>query len=487
MDRTRKPHRYGKAWHRPLNPREPGSTKSKVPGSRPNPAATESRGDGASVDQRAPADAQRQPQARARVEDKPRVEAPVRQKVRPPRREPKPEPEMIGSMPDEGQVEPAYQGPPRPFRTGHVTLTGQPNVGKSTLMNRLLGEKIAIVSPKPQTTRDQIRGIWTGTDMQAIFLDTPGIHKARSPLNRAMVGLAIDALESVDVVVLVIDAPNAAKWAERVEKLQQKGRGPEAPVVRPHQDGSATGLAGRAELEGRTAVPTQEQQAELAEDADAEDLEAEIATDDQKPGVTLDPRIPPGDRRVLYNILRYNQKWMVALNKVDAVKHARMLPVMQALGAAPGIGAIVPISARTGDGLPHLLEAIRDFLPEAEAEYGTDELTDRSVRFLCAELVREQVFLQTREEVPYGVACEVEVFEELPDLTHLQVLIHVEKQAQRGILVGKGGTRMREIATQARLHMQRLLGRKVFLEVHVRVEANWSERVEKLKEFGYIL
>lgn len=415
-------------------------------------------------------------------------------------RGPKPEPEMIGSMPDEGQIEPAYTGPARPFRTGHVTLTGQPNVGKSTLMNRLLGEKIAIVSPKPQTTRDQIRGIWTGTDMQAIFLDTPGIHKARSPLNRAMVGLAIDALESVDVVVLVIDAPNAAKWAERVERLRARGRGPDAPVIRTHDDGSATGLEGRAAIaaaavleqqeaaqEEPVSVPTQEQKAELAEEADAEALAEELAAADEVPNVTLDPRIPPGDRRVLYSILRYNQKWMVALNKVDAVRPARMLPVMQALGEAPGVGAIVPISARTGSGLPQLLEAIRAQLPEAEAEYGPDELTDRSVRFLCAELVREQVFMQTREEVPYGVACEVEVFEELSDLTHVQVLIHVEKPAQRGILVGKGGARMREIATQARLHMQRLLGRKVFLEVHVRVEANWSERVEKLKEFGYIL
>ncbi len=405
---------------------------------------------------------------------------------------------MIGSMPDEGQIEPAYKGPARPFRTGHVTLTGQPNVGKSTLMNRLLGEKIAIVSPRPQTTRDQIRGIWTGTDMQAIFLDTPGIHKARSPLNRAMVGLAIDALESVDLVVLVIDAPHAAKWAERVERLRARGRGPDAPVIRSHDDGSATGLEGRAAIaaaaladregtpeEAQAAVVTQERKAELAEDADEAALSEELAA--EVPNVTLDPRIPPGDRRVLYSILRYNQKWMVALNKLDAVRPARMLPVMQALGEAPGITSIVPISARTGNGLPQLLEAIRVQLPEAEAEYGPDELTDRSVRFLCAELVREQVFMQTREEVPYGVACEVEVFEDLSDLTHIQVLIHVEKPAQRGILVGKGGARMREIATQARLHMQRLLGRKVFLEVHVRVEANWSERVEKLKEFGYIL
>ncbi len=190
---------------------------------------------------------------------------------------------------------------------------------------------------------------------------------------------------------------------------------------------------------------------------------------------------------MIHNILRYNQKWMIALNKTDAVKHVRLLPVLQAYGSAPGVGAIVPVSARSGDGLAQMLQAIRAYLPERPAEYAADELTDRSVRFLCAELVREQVFLQTQEEVPYGVACEVEQFAELPDLTHLQILVHVEKPAQRAILVGAGGQRMKAIASAARLGMEHLLGRKVFLEVHVRVEPDWSNRVEMLKQFGYIL
>lgn len=367
------------------------------------------------------------------------------------------------SIADEPPIEMAYQGPPRPYRCGGVTLTGQPNVGKSTLMNRLLGEKITIVSPRPQTTRDQIRGIWTGTDMQAIFVDTPGIHRARSPLNRAMVGLAIEALETVDVVVLVIDAPMAAKWAERSGKREAYRL---AHMDEPQPDEDA---------DDDTSEATD----------DAEPTEAKAAAKPER--VALDPRIAPGDRRVIHNILRYNQRWMVALNKVDLVRPSRLLPVMQGLDLAPGIGPIVPISARTGDGLSQLLEAIRAYLPEAEAEFGADELTDRSVRFLCAEFVREQVFLQTREEVPYGVACEIEVWEDLPDLTHIQVLVHVEKPAQRGILVGAAGSRMKQIATAARIHMERLLDRKVFLEVHVHVEERWSERVEKLKQFGYML
>jgi GTP-binding protein Era len=200
----------------------------------------------------------------------------------------------------------------------------------------------------------------------------------------------------------------------------------------------------------------------------------------------IDLAIHPGDRRVIRNILRHNNQWIVALNKIDKIKKPQLLPILQAYANAPQVGAIVPISAWHADGLRPLLEAVRTYLPEAEPEFAADELTDRSLRFLCAELIREQVFLQTRDEVPYGVACEIEVFEELPDLTHVQALVHVEKQAQRGILIGKGGARMKALGMSARQQMERLLGRKVFLEIHVRVEADWAQRLDKLKDFGYI-
>lgn len=351
--------------------------------------------------------------------------------------------------------------PARPHHFGLATLTGQPNVGKSTLLNRLVGEKLAIVSPRPQTTRDRIQGIFTARDTQIVFLDTPGIHKARSPLNRAMVGAAIESLESVDVVVLVVDAPQAVRWLAKTDRRPH-------PAPREPQPHQVIALG------------------EPGEPVSAEEEEA-IAEEAEVWRVPLDHRIAPGDRRIIHNILRYNRKWLVALNKVDCVKPRLLLPVMDALATAPSVGPLVPISARTGDGVAQLVEAIRGYLPEGEPEYAPDELTDRSLRFLCAELVREQVFLQIRDEVPYGVAVEIEVFEELPDLTHIQALVHVEKAAQRGILLGKGGLRMKELATQARLQMQQLLDRKVFLEVHVHVEPEWSERMETLKHFGYLL
>jgi GTP-binding protein Era len=160
---------------------------------------------------------------------------------------------------------------------------------------------------------------------------------------------------------------------------------------------------------------------------------------------------------------------------------------MEALGTAPHVGAIVPVSAWTADGLRHLISAVEGYLPVGEMAFAPDELTDRPLRYLVAELVREQVFLQIREEVPYGVACETEVYEELEDLSHIQVVVHVEKPAQRAILVGKAGARMKQIATAARLQMEQLCGRKVFLDVHVRIEPSWSERMDKLREFGYLV
>ena len=313
----------------------------------------------------------------------------------------------------------------RPHRCGMVTLAGQPNAGKSTLLNQLLGEKLAIVSPKPQTTRDQIRGVLTTPDRQFVFIDTPGVHRARSPLNRAMVGVAIEALESVDVVVLVVDATKV--W-RNIQKVGNK------PL--PHED-------------------------------------------------EVDGRVMPGDRRIYRQTRQYNGKLMIALNKVDAIKKRHLLPIMQAYATLPEIGPIVPISARDGDGMEPLLEAIADYLPEAPRAFEPDMLTDRSVRFLAAELIREQVFWRTHQEVPYGVAVEIEVFDESDAITHIQALIHVERNSQRGILIGKGGAMIKEIGTAARKEIEHMLQSRVRLELQVRVELNWSERVTSLRRFGY--
>lgn len=377
--------------------------------------------------------------------------------------------------------------PARPFRCGLVTLAGPPNAGKSTLLNRLLGEKLAIVSPLPQTTRDQIRGVWTGPDLQAIFVDTPGIHKARSPLNRAMVGLAIEALEAVDAVVVVIDATKAVRWLQRAGVSAPASAVPPAPVsaVPP----TATSVSPSAATDDPEDA---DDDASFPDDDDGL-IDAPRPGHDAAPAEDLtwkqplDGRLDPAVRRVLRNVLRYGDQFLIALNKVDAVAKPKLLPVMEALATVPRAGVVIPISGRKGDGVAQLLDAIRPLLPEGPAQYGADELTDRSVRFLCAELVREQVFLQTRDEVPYGVACEIETFDELPGLVRIAALVHVEKPAQRSILLGKGGLRMKAMATAARGHMEALLQKKVFLEVHVRVEARWSDRVEMLRHFGYVL
>jgi len=313
---------------------------------------------------------------------------------------------------------------PEGHRCGFVTLVGQPNAGKSTLMNRLLGEKLAIVTPKPQTTRDQIRGVLTLPDKQLVFIDTPGVHKAKGQLNRAMVGAAIEALESVDLVILVVDARRAL--------------------------GAVSAKGSR-----------------------------------HKSSDGMDGRVLYGDRRIVREIQRCGARYIVVLNKVDVVKKPQLLPVMQAYNSLPGGGAIMPVSAKTSDGLGELVDLIAERLPEGPRAYDADALTDRTLRFLCAELIREQVFLRTHQEVPYGVAVEIEVFEELPEVTNIAAVVHVERTSQRGILIGKGGLMMKEIATHARSEMQKMLGGRVFLEVLVRVEANWTERVQALRRFGY--
>lgn len=316
-------------------------------------------------------------------------------------------------------------------RAGLVTIVGLPNVGKSTLMNGLLGEKLAITSPKPQTTRDQIRGIYTGEDTQIVFVDTPGIHESRAPLNRAMVGQAIEALEQVDLVVVVIDVEKVRDaWKKMGFDPSRGGRAPESP-----------------------------------EDAES--------------------RLSRRDRKLLRRIRHYTDSFLFVLNKIDRVRKTQLLPIIETYAAVTGNIGVVPVSAVTGDGFSALIEAIRPHLPVGPRLYDGDMLTDRSLRFLCAELLREQVFHRTRQEVPYGVAVQIEVFDEHPDVTHIQAVVWVERATQRGILLGKGGQMMKQLATAARGQMEHMLEQRVFLEVHVRVEPKWSERVETLRRLGY--
>ena len=290
-------------------------------------------------------------------------------------------------------------------RAGYVAIVGRPNVGKSTLLNALVGTKIAIVTPKPQTTRNRIVGIRTLPDAQAVFVDTPGIHEARSLLNRRMVDVARQTLGQADVVLLVVDA---------------------------------------------TA------------------------------GVT------PGDRELGASIAAVGGAKVVALSKRDRVAPRALLPAMAALGELVPGAEVVPVSARTGENVGALLDVVVQALPEGPRLYPDDEYTAETERFLVEERIREQLFLQTEEEIPYGTAVVVDEFTEKPDRNVLVVAatIVVDRPGHKGIVIGRGGERLREIGQAARLELEALFGVKVFLELFVRVEPGWARNPRRLKELG---
>jgi len=300
------------------------------------------------------------------------------------------------------------------FRAGAVALIGLPNVGKSTLMNRILGTKIAITTSKPQTTRNRILGIRTFGNGQICFVDTPGVHASKKRLNKAMVRQAVDALIDVDVVCHVLDAAAivaiAARgqdpWAEE-EVVDQYLREVEVPII----------------------------------------------------GV---------------------------LNKVDRVPQKdALLPVLAALGERDVYADLVPVSALAGDNVDRLADVLLAALPPGDALFPEDMLTDRAEKFLAAEFVREAVMEQTRKEIPYSVAVEIERFFDRGDLVEISAVIHVERSSQKGIIIGDGGSRIRAIGTSARQELETFFGAKVHLETFVRVESEWSENPRALHRFGY--
>jgi GTP-binding protein Era len=291
------------------------------------------------------------------------------------------------------------------YRSGFVAIVGRPNVGKSTLLNALVGAKVAIVTPKPQTTRNRILGIRTLPDAQVVFLDTPGIHEARSLLNRRMVDVARQTVAEADVVVLTMDATAGVTGADR---------------------SLVAGLAG---------------------------LRA---------------------RRI------------VALTKRDRVAPPALLPMMAAVGELVPGADVVPVSARTGENVDALLAAVVAALPEGPRLYPEDEWTGETERFLVQEAVREQLFLQTDQEIPYGTAVHVDEFTEKPErgVVVIHATILLDRGSHKPIVIGAGGQRLREIGRRARLELEGLLGKKVFLELFVRVEPGWAENPRRLKELG---
>jgi GTP-binding protein Era len=302
-----------------------------------------------------------------------------------------------------------------PFRAGFVAIVGRPNVGKSTLLNRILGEHVAIVSPRPQTTRTRVLGVHNLPGAQLAFFDTPGLHRAKGALNRRMVETSLSTLREVDVVLFLIEA----------------GTGPEGRL----EIGEATRWAiEEARRAGRPAV--------------------------------------------------------LGVNKMDRAPRLTLLPVIDAYKDLHAWREIVPFSALTGENVDHLLEVLAAELPEAEAPlFPPDVLTDQAERQLAAEYVREQVMLQTRQEVPYAAAVEVEEFDESErreggGLCRIAAVISVERASQKAIVIGKGGAMLKQIGTAARKRLEALLGCKVFLGLTVRVEERWSERDAALKRFG---
>jgi GTP-binding protein Era len=290
-------------------------------------------------------------------------------------------------------------------RAGIAVIVGRPNVGKSTLLNALVGQKVAIVTPRPQTTRTRIVGIRTLPEAQLVLVDTPGLHQARSLLNRRMVDVARTSLAEGDVAVLVVDA--------------------------------SAGFGA-------------------------------------------------GDREIAEGLAATKAPAVVVLNKIDRIAKSKLLPLMALLAQILPNAEIVPASAKTGGELSTVLNLIVEKLPEGPSLYPDDDVTTETERTLVQELVREQIFLATREEVPYGIAVVLEEFTEKPQqkLTVVKATILVDRENHKPIVLGAKGERIKAIGTTARQEIEAMLGTKVFLELFVRVEPGWSESPRRLTELG---
>ncbi|MDR9439608.1 MAG: GTPase Era [Halomonas sp.] len=293
---------------------------------------------------------------------------------------------------------------------GFVAIVGRPNVGKSTLMNRILGQKVSITSRRPQTTRHQVMGIKTEGEAQFIYVDTPGIHimaKDRNKaINRFMNQAAVQALRDVDCVVFIIDR---TRWSDEDQVVLQRLGHVEAPVI-------------------------------------------------------------------------------LAVNKVDRLQDkASLLPWLEQVGARRDFAAIVPISAKHGTNVPELEAEVAKHLPESVHYFPEDQITDKSQRFLAAEMVREKVMRQLGDELPYQMTVEIEEFRDEGRVVHVSALILVERAGQKKILIGENGERIKNIGREARLDMERVLGAKVMLNLWVKVKRGWSDDERALKSLGYDL
>jgi GTPase len=308
------------------------------------------------------------------------------------------------------------------MRTGFAALIGRPNAGKSTLLNRLTGEKLAIVSPKPQTTRSRILGVVTREEGQVAFLDTPGVHQARGELNRYMVDVALRAADETDVVVFLIE---------------------------PHESAQVT----------------------------------------------------PGNRFILEKLKQMKKPTLLVINKIDAIEKPLLLPLIDLYQKEFAFAEILPVSALKGDGVELLFQKVLAQLPEGEPMFPKETFTDQAERTLVAEYIREQVLRHCRQEVPYSTAVVVEYFDEsdrepkvgkqpsrggLAGLIRIDAVIYVERDSQKAIVIGKRGSMLKTIGTDARKSIERLLGTHIYLALRVKVEEHWSDRPEAIRKLGYL-
>jgi GTP-binding protein Era len=294
------------------------------------------------------------------------------------------------------------------MKFGTVAIIGRSNVGKSTLLNRLLQEKIAIVSDKPQTTRTRILGVVHASGAQIALLDTPGLHKPQHLLNRRMVKTAVDTLEEADLLYVLMEA---------------------------------TSLPGPGDL---------------------------LVVDHVKAALAKRPR-----------------PVILVVNKIDAVNKLKLLPVLEMYAKLFPWTEVVPVSAQAGDNVERLIEVTVTHLPEGDAAYDDETITDQSMRTLAAEMIREKILKQTYEEVPHSVAVEIEQFVEEGKLTRISASVLVEKHSHKAIVIGKHGERLKAVGTEARQDMEKLFEKKVFLEMWVKVRNAWREDERALIELGY--
>lgn len=292
------------------------------------------------------------------------------------------------------------------FKSGFVAVVGRPNAGKSTLVNSLVGQKVAIVTSRPQTTRNRIQGIVNRPNAQVVLIDTPGLHRPDSALGRQMMGEVNAALDAVDVLALILD---------------------------------------------------------VSED------------------------VGKGDRHAIERVSRFEGTRILLLNKVDRIPKDTLLPIIESVGKLADFVEIIPISALTGDGVDRVLEKFIEYLPAGEPHFPPDQYTDQPERFLAAELIREKAMAGTFHEVPHAVAVLVDSFEETDRLIRIRATIYVEREGQKGILIGRAGASLKKIGTAARKELEEILGTKIFLELFVKVLRDWRDNPQLVRQLDWHL